>query len=68
MGAIAGCFGYFLVVFLMSFWTDRNLDFWLSYFKGQPVDCDWWLSFLIAIFGPATLFLNLLGEACRLAI
>lgn len=68
----AGCIGWligFAIVYVpLGFWTDRNLDFWLSQLKGEVVDCPMWLSFVAAIFGPATICLNLIGEIARLAI
>jgi len=52
----------------MSFWTDRNLDFWLTHFKGETVDCPFWLSFVASILAPVSLFLNLVGEIVRMAV
>ena len=28
-------------------WTDHNLDFWISYFKGHPVHVPLWLAFIL---------------------
>lgn len=60
--------GWLFGTFLLSFWTDRNLDFWLTYFKGETVDCPFWLSFLASGFPPVGLFTNLVGEIARLCV
>lgn len=69
---LVGCFFYILgallVIVPLSFWTDRNLDFWLSQLKGETVDCPFWLSFIVSCFAPVGLFLNLIGEVARLAV
>jgi hypothetical protein len=69
---LAGCFAYLLGVLIvlvpLSFWTDRNLDFWLSQLKGETVDCPFWLSFIVSCFAPATFILNIIGEVARLAV
>lgn len=45
----------------LSIWTDRNLDFVVSHFKGQPTDVPMWLSAL------ATIILNALALAFNVA-
>lgn len=57
-----------VLLVLIGIWTDRNLDFWLSHFKGEAVNCPWWVSVLCLFIAPALLFLNLIGEVARLAI
>ncbi len=52
----------------VAFWTDRNLDFWLSFAKGEPVDCPFILSWAASVFGPISIGANLVGELVRLAI
>jgi hypothetical protein len=70
-GRVVGC--YCLVWLLcgvaVSFWTDRNLDFWVSHFKGQEVDVPFWLSatFSIILSGPAVV-LNAIAEIARYAL
>lgn len=59
---------YFGLVYLFSFWTDRNLDFWFTYFKGMPVDIPQWLSFVATIFGPISIAANIIMELARFAI
>jgi len=34
---------------LLALWTDRNLEFWLSYFSDKPVEVSYWLSFLLTL-------------------
>lgn len=68
VGCIAYIFGWAIVMVPLSFWTDRNLDFWLTYFKGETVDCPLWLSFVTSILSPIAVFLNLVGEIARLAV
>lgn len=66
-----GCFylvGWLAGTFFLSFWTDRNLDFWLTHLKGETVDCPFWLSFLASGFLPVGLFANLMGEIARLVV
>jgi hypothetical protein len=48
-------------------WTNRNLDFWVSHFKGETVDVPLWMSCVASIFESIVL-LDLLGEIARLAI
>lgn len=60
--AIAGAI-YLPIVY----WTNRNLDFWFSYFKGETVDIPLWISFVISLFEPI-LLLDIIGELLRFAI
>jgi hypothetical protein len=53
---------------VLAFWTKRNLDFWLTYHKGVPTYSPFWLDYLIAIFGPVNITLNLISEVVRLFI
>lgn len=50
---------------LFVLWTDRNLDFWISYFKGAPVDINILWSLLLNFTGPLVLIGNVLGEIAR---
>lgn len=66
---LGGCFFILLILVLVSFWTDRNLDFWLTHFKGHPVDCPFWLSCLVTIVGNGVILLaNVIGEVARLCL
>ena len=69
----AGCFAVSLYLAAMAglfaglvFWTDRNLDFWLTVKKGVPVDVPIWLSALASIFAPFAVLGNIVGEIARL--
>lgn len=62
----------FLVIFAIIYvpivlWTDRNLDFWVSHFKGEVVDVPIWMSMILSLFEPIV-FLDILGELARLFI
>lgn len=63
-----GCLVLICVFVLVAMWTDRNLDFWLTHFKGQAVNCPWWLSTLVTVFLPALIVLNIVGEIARLLV
>ena len=52
----------------LVFWTDRNLDFWLSYSKGYAFDAPLWISVLLSLFGPVDFFVNLISEVARLFV
>jgi len=67
----AGC-GWIIfivgVLYAVSCWTDRNLDFYISLAKGHAVDVPFWLSFLLTlVLNGAALALNVVGEIVRLA-
>ena len=48
-------------------WTDRSMDYALTWFKGVPVNCPMWLSTLVAIVGNGvTLVFNIAMEIARL--
>ena len=49
----------------MSFWTDSNLDFWASYFKGTPTDVPFWLSWVATIFLPVSVPGNVFASVAR---
>ena len=52
-----------------SLWTDRNLDFWFSYFKDVPVDIPMWASILTTIiFNAVALVGNVLAELLKFAV
>ncbi len=51
---------------VVSIWTDRNLDFWLSHFKGEQVDCPMWMSVVATIIlNGIILAVNIIGEIAR---
>lgn len=52
-----------------TFWTDRTLDCWCSYFAHHTVDIPTWLSFIVTVIGNGlTMFLNVISEVVRLAM
>lgn len=66
--AIGGTFILGLL-FLVALWTDRTLDFWLTYFKGASTDCPFWLSCLVTLFLNAVIFgVNVISEIARLLV
>lgn len=57
------------IIYLLSLWTDRNLEFWLSRIKGMPVDVPLWMSFLTTLLLNGLIVpLNLVSELVRLAL
>lgn len=46
-----------LPAFLLSFWVDKSLDFWLTQANEAPVDCPYWVAFLVALPWPLTLII-----------
>ena len=54
---------------LLTLWTDRTLDFWMTYAKGAPVDVPFWLSFIMTIIlNGAMMLVNILTELFRLVL
>ncbi len=50
----------------LSMWTGRNLDFWISHFKGHAVHVPLWLDAAATICsGGLIFFLNIAGEIGR---
>lgn len=58
-----------LIWFLLSLWTDSNLDFWLTHIKGVETDCPFWLSALaILVLNGVIVEANLISEIVKLFI
>ena len=58
-----------VLVILLSMWTDRTLDFWLTFIKHSSVDVPMWLSVIATIvFNGGMLAINIISEIVRLAI
>lgn len=77
VGGGIGCFMICLIwlgipaIFItaMSFWTDRNLDFWATYaHQGTPTNVPHWISWLASIPLPVTFLFNLGSEIARYVI
>ena len=55
-----------VVVTALTLWTDRNLDFWLTYFKKVPIDVPWYLSLLLTgTLNAVIVAANIIGEIAR---
>ena len=55
------------VIVGLAIWTDRSMDYLLTWIKGVPVDCPMWLSTLISIVGNAFIVaFNLIMEVIRM--
>ncbi len=46
---LGGIVGIVLLIPLATMWTDRNLEFWASRIKGEPVDIPYWLSLVVTV-------------------
>ena len=58
-----------IVVALVSIWTNRTLDFWLTHFSHHTVNVPAWLSILVTIIGNGFMFaINVISEVARLCI
>ena len=56
-----------LIILGATIWTDRSMDYLLTMIKGHPVNCPYWLSFLVTVIGNgATLLFNVIMEVVRL--
>jgi len=73
---VAGCFiaSVFIstvlaILSIVALWTDRNIEFWASYYKGEPVECPFWLSFAVTLLTNGfALLANVIAEVARLFI
>lgn len=55
-----------LLLIPLTFWTDRTLDFWCTYFSHHAVNIPGWISFLITVFFNILAFiLNIISEIVR---
>jgi hypothetical protein len=58
-----------LIVWFLSLWTDRNLEFWFEYLKGTPVDVPMWMSVIVTIvLNGVIVAANILTELFKLAV
>lgn len=56
------------IILLVCIWTDRNLDYLLTWIAGQPRNCPWWLSTIAAFVGNGlTILFNIVMEIIRIA-
>lgn len=68
-GGIFGVLILLAIFISICFWTDRSLDFWLTYLKGTETNCPFWLSALVTIISNGLgLLFNVITEIARLAL
>ena len=54
---------------LLAMWTGRNLDFWLTLYKGHAVHVPFWMDLVVAVVLNAVIIgLNIIAEIARLLI
>jgi len=54
---------------ILGLWTDRNMDFWVSHFKGVDTDVPFWISWILStIFNAFALAANVVAEVIRYVI
>lgn len=57
------------MIYLMGSWTDSNLDYWLSYYKGHAVHVPLWLATILSlVFNGLALFANLIAEIAKFVV
>jgi hypothetical protein len=67
--SLFGCGFYLFFVLLITFWTERNLEWLLSYLKdGEVVDVNAFWCFLIALLAPIAFLGNVVAEIARAAL
>lgn len=59
---------WLFMAFALSFWTDSNLDYWTTVSHGMPNDVPFGYSFLISLFVPVVLVLNICASIARLFV
>lgn len=56
-----------VISYFLALWTEKNLEFWLGYFKGEAVDIPFWMSWALSIVLNAFIIaLNLISEIIQL--
>ena len=60
----------YLILFIpVAFWTDSNLDFWLSYIKKTSIDIPFYVSYIVSvILNGIILAINIILSLLRYAI
>lgn len=54
---------------LLALWTGRNLDFWLTHFKGHTVHVPFWLDLVATVvLNGIIVGANIISEIVRLAM
>ena len=56
---LIGAIAWLVIGAAMMFWTDYNLEHWLTHFKGIPVEIPNWISAALSMaLGPFALLVN----------
>ena len=56
-----------VIIVAVCIWTDRNLDYLMTWIAGAPRNCPWWLSTIATIIGNGIILLfNVVMEIIRL--
>lgn len=58
---------YILFMYILTSWTESNLEFWILYFKEEAVDVPTWLAFCVTCI-PFSLPLNIISELVELCV
>lgn len=54
------------VSILLGVWTDHNLDYWFSQYRGHPVHVPLWLAWLIAcLLNGVAIIANVIAEIAK---
>lgn len=65
-GIVLMVFDIICLIWLISMWTDHNLDFWVSYVKHEMIDVPYWISIIVSIlFNVLALIFNLISEIIK---
>jgi len=57
------------ILYAISLWTESNLEFWLSKYKGEPVDVPFWMALVISlVLNGLTIPINIVSEIISLAL
>lgn len=57
-----------VIVTLLAMWTGRNLDFWLTHFRGHTIHVPFILDYLLAILSPVIVLANVIAEIARYCV
>jgi len=65
IGIVAVLLVHGLVITGLAFWTDNNLDYWVSYTKGVPTNVPYWVSWVASVPYPVTFVLDIGASVAR---
>ncbi len=66
-GCLIIIIGYLILWLPIAFWTDSNLDFYVSLAKGTPTNVPFWISAVCSLFEPIVL-LDVIGSLVRIIL